>query len=143
MNAGLWAIALGMAGLVALPAHAESYLSRYSSGGSISSHYGSGSYSTGSGSGYVYYGGPHGSIERKHGTTWNQYQTNLRKARANAHASAWNFPLQNTWASRQYIAWTGTVPGGYSNSPCGTYSRAPTSCRVGTTRYNPALHGSR
>lgn len=143
-------IALVMFGfLVSLPAQADSYLSEYSSGSG--SYYGSGSadylsrysnsgYSPPSGGGW-YYGGAEAPTSHQHRASWEQYQRALHRKPTRSFFSG--LTLQNTWASRQYIAWTGHYPKGFANSPCGNYQRAPVGCRATTTRYNPIIHGAR
>lgn len=131
--------------LTATTAHAGGYLSDYGHGGGTRylNSYGSGSYSPPSGSSWNY-GGPNGGTETPHRASWQAYKrAKQQQNMANispAGGPAWNIHLQNTWASRQYVAWTGHYPRGFSNVPCGNYQRAPAGCRATTTPYNPYLH---
>ena len=137
--------------LLPTTSHADGYLSHYSRGGShytqsgsFSSRYGNGGgYSAGSQGSSWNYGGAHAPIERKHRAAWQQRQRNHNRTTSNI---GWNLPRQNTWATRYSAAWFGVEPGAGPSTygtPCGNYQRAPASCNLTTTRYNPLIHGSR
>lgn len=126
---------------VAAPAWADGYMSRYHSYGGqyLSGYHTSGYYYGGHGGGYVYYGGPYGSIERKHSADWERRQdAAMRRRLADIEPSA-----GPSWARGVYNPMGIALgkPRG-SREICGTYLRKPALCTTSTMRYDPYVHGN-